>query len=217
MMGGKVNYKKLGARTFFASKAMRQQLQPAGFSAFKLIFMAQATPNDETAPLFEFDPAMPAMGGGGILKRRRQRKAPVAGMARSYTGEKRACFAPKTSVERTRKGCWRGVRPGALVQHGIACADPQQRQTPRQGRLRVRSGLTFLPIVQNIMKPCIHRAFPIQTSGQARFFRFNHSPFIGFAGTCATARWPQSVRRCGTAAQQRRRDFAQVLFTRSPS
>ena len=42
--------------------------------------------------MFVFDPAMPAMGGGRILNRRRQRKGPIAGMARSYTGEKRACF-----------------------------------------------------------------------------------------------------------------------------
>ena len=34
-------------------------------------------PNDETAPLFVFDPAMPAMGGGRILNRCRQRKGPL--------------------------------------------------------------------------------------------------------------------------------------------
>ena len=63
------------------------------FCFFTLTFMApEATPEDETAPLFVFDPAMPAMGGGRILNRRRQRKGPIAGMARSYTGEKRACF-----------------------------------------------------------------------------------------------------------------------------
>ena len=50
--------------------------------------MVQATLNDETAPLFVFDPAMPAMGGGGVLNRRRQRKGLIAGMARSHTGEK---------------------------------------------------------------------------------------------------------------------------------
>ena len=57
-------------------------------ATFTLTFMAPATPNDETAPLFVYERAMPAMGGRGILNRRRQRKGPIAGMARSYTGEK---------------------------------------------------------------------------------------------------------------------------------
>ena len=57
-------------------------------ACFTLTFMApEATPNDETAPLFVYERAMPAMGGGGILMRRRQRSGPIAGMARSYTGE----------------------------------------------------------------------------------------------------------------------------------
>ena len=47
----------------------------------------EATPNDETAPMFVYERAMPAMGGGGILMRRRQRTGPIAGMARSYTEE----------------------------------------------------------------------------------------------------------------------------------
>ena len=49
------------------------------------------------------------------------------------------------------------------------CADPQQRQTPRQGHLQVRSGLTLSVSVQNIKKLSIHQAFPVQTSGQLRF------------------------------------------------
>ena len=47
----------------------------------------EATPDDEMAPMFVYERAMPAMGGGGILMRRRQRSGPIAGMARSYTGE----------------------------------------------------------------------------------------------------------------------------------
>ena len=49
------------------------------------------------------------------------------------------------------------------------CADPQQRQTPRQRRLRVRSGLTPLVSVQNTGKLSIHQVFSVQTSGQPRF------------------------------------------------
>ena len=56
-------------------------------ATFTLTFMASATPNDETTPMFVFDPAMPAMSGGRILNRRRQRKDTVAGMAHSYTGK----------------------------------------------------------------------------------------------------------------------------------
>ena len=50
-------------------------------------------PKGKTAPLFVFDPAMPAMGGGRILNRRRQRKGPIAGMARSSTGEHDVFYA----------------------------------------------------------------------------------------------------------------------------
>ena len=53
------------------------------------------------------------------------------------------------------------------------CADPQQRQTPRQGRLRGCRGLTLSVSVQNIKKLSIHQAFPVQTSGQLRFLVTN--------------------------------------------
>ena len=56
---------------------------------FTLTFMAsEATPDDETAPMFVYERAMPAMGGGGVIMRCLQRKCPLAGMARSYTGKK---------------------------------------------------------------------------------------------------------------------------------
>ena len=65
--------------------------------------MVQVAPNDETAPLFVYERAMPAMGGRGILNRRRQRKGPIAGMARSYKGEKRACFTLTFMAQATHK------------------------------------------------------------------------------------------------------------------
>ena len=58
---------------------------------------------------------------------------------------------------------------GATKQHGVPCNEEQQRQTPRQDRLRVRSGLTLSVSVQNTKKLSIHQAFPVQTSDQLRF------------------------------------------------
>ena len=47
-------------------------------ATFTLTFMAsEAAPDDETAPLFVYERAMPAMGGRGILMRCRQRKGPL--------------------------------------------------------------------------------------------------------------------------------------------
>ena len=64
----------------------------------------EATPNDETAPLFVYERAMPAMGGGRILNRRRQRKGPIADMACSYTGEQ--VFHANPSAKRQAKLCF---------------------------------------------------------------------------------------------------------------
>jgi hypothetical protein len=43
----------------------------------------------------------------------------------------------------------------------VPCNEEQQRQTPRQGRLRARSGLTLLESVKNTRKLSIHQAFSI--------------------------------------------------------
>ena len=71
------------------------------FLFFTLTFMApEATPNDETALMFVYERAMPAMGDRGFLMQRRQRKGPVAGMARSYTPRgKKGVFHAKTSLD----------------------------------------------------------------------------------------------------------------------
>ena len=64
-------------------------LRPYVGEVFHAKFMAsEATPDDETAPMFVYERAMPAMGGEGVLMRCWQRSGPIAGMARSYTGEK---------------------------------------------------------------------------------------------------------------------------------
>ena len=49
------------------------------------------------------------------------------------------------------------------------CNAEQQRQTPRQSRIRVRSDLTHLVSVVNSTKPSIHAPFQRQMSGQLRF------------------------------------------------
>ena len=56
---------------------------------FTLTFMAsEAAPDDEIAPTFVFDPAMPAMRRWRSPLRCWQQRGPIAGMARSYTGKK---------------------------------------------------------------------------------------------------------------------------------
>ena len=49
------------------------------------------------------------------------------------------------------------------------CNAEQQRQTPRQSRIRVRSDLTHLVSVVNSTKPSIHAPFQRLMSGQLRF------------------------------------------------
>ena len=78
---------------------------------------SEAIPNDETVPLFVFDSAVPAMGGGRILNRRRQWKDTIAGMAHSYTRKKGRVsrelpwcfpgFPQKTSLTRPSCTCSR--------------------------------------------------------------------------------------------------------------
>ena len=77
-------------------QAVIRALRPVVFQ-FMVVFPTtvkpETAPHDETAPLFVYERAMPAMGDGRILMRCRQRTGPIAGMARSYTGEKNVFHA----------------------------------------------------------------------------------------------------------------------------
>ena len=95
---------------------------------------SEAIPNDETVPLFVFDSAVPAMGGGRILNRRRQRKGPIAGMARSYTEK-------KGRVSRELPWCFPGFpqkkQPDATFEHmlqdqGMDLPSEDMMQRPTQ-------------------------------------------------------------------------------------
>ena len=118
--------------------------------------------------MFVYERAMPAMGDRGFLMQRRQRKVPIAGMARSYTGKKRACF---TLTDMMRIATPRMMKnPQVVVGAGFKPALRREigsiglKPAPKKPRFVVTSEMFFT------LKTSVVRLFVLEKPDEYRVF-----------------------------------------------